>query len=183
LFGHDVNAIKTPEVKNLTDPSEDTMKKAVVAACGFVLLVCASSAQGPGFSHWTGAQLRGFEKTLGQKAGASKSASQPLADLGTHTIQVSYREASGEAEIHENVTDIFVVQAGEATLAVGGTLVNGKTTAPGERRGASLAGAQHQELGAGDVVNIPAGTPHQVLIKDGQKYTCLVVKVRSRPGA
>lgn len=154
------------------------MKKAVIVACGLVL-ACASSAQGPGFSHWTGAQLKEIEKTLGQKMGVSKSASQPLADLGTHLIQLSYREASGEAEIHEHVTDVFVVQSGEATLAIGGRLVNGKMTAAGELRGSSLADAQLKELGAGDVVNIPAGTPHQLLLKDGKKYTCLVVKIRS----
>jgi len=28
-------------------------------------------------------------------------------------------------------------------------------------------------------VHIPAGTPHQLLIKDGSKYTCLVLKIRS----
>jgi uncharacterized RmlC-like cupin family protein len=154
------------------------MKKAVIVA-GVFVLVCAGSAQGPGFSHWTGAQLKGIEQTLGQKARVSKSASQTLTDLGTHLILLSYREASGEAEIHEHVTDVFVVQSGEATLAVGGKLVNGKTTAPGELRGSSLAGAQLNELGAGDVVNIPAGTPHQILIRDGKQYTCLVVKIPS----
>ena len=81
--------------------------------------------------------------------------------------------------MHEHVTDIFVVQSGEATLAIGGTLVNGKMTAAGEFRGSSLASAQHKELRAGDVLNIPAGTPHQTLLKDGKTYTCLVVKVRS----
>lgn len=154
------------------------MQKAVIVACGIVL-ACASSAQGPGFSHWTGAQLKAMEQTLRQKTGVSMSASQPLADLGTHLLQLSYREASGEAEIHEHVTDVFVVQSGEATLAVGGRLVNGRTTAAGELRGTSLADAQLTDLTAGDVVNIPAGTPHQLLIKDGKTYTCLVVKIRS----
>ena len=154
------------------------MKKAFIVACGFVL-ACASSAQGPGVSHWTSAQLAGIGKTLGQKAGVSKSASQPLVDLGTHLIQLSYREASGEAEVHEHVTDVFVVQSGEATLLVGGRMVDGKMTAAGELRGPSIADAQLKELGAGDVVHIPAGTPHQLLIKDGKKYTCLVVKIRS----
>ena len=152
-----------------TDVSEVIMKKVVIVACG-VVLACASSAQAPGFSHWTGTQLKELEKTLGQKAGASKAASQPLADLGTHSIQLSYREVSGEAEVHEHVTDIFVVQSGEATLAIGGTLVNGKMTAAGELRGSSLANAQVKELRAGDVLNIPAGTPHQTLIQDGKTY-------------
>jgi mannose-6-phosphate isomerase-like protein (cupin superfamily) len=159
------------------------MKRAVVVACGLVLLAFAGSAQAPGFSQWTGDQLKEVERALQQKMGASKSASQPLADFGTHLIQASYREANGEAEVHENVTDIFVVESGEATLLIGGTLVNGKTTAAGELRAASATGAQPKQLGAGDVVNIPAGTPHQLLVKDGKKLSYLVVKIRVRPAA
>ena len=34
------------------------MKKVVVGVCGLVLLACAVSAQAPGASHWTGAQLK-----------------------------------------------------------------------------------------------------------------------------
>ncbi len=159
------------------------MKRIVIVACGFVLLAYASSAQAPGFSHWTGGQLKTLEKTLPQKAAATRSASEPLADLGTHTFQLMYRDASGQGEVHEQWTDVFIVQAGEATLVVGGKLVDGKTTAPGELRGASPAGAQNKQLGPGDVVNIPAGTPHQLLIKDGKSLTYLVLKIRSRPGA
>jgi mannose-6-phosphate isomerase-like protein (cupin superfamily) len=155
------------------------MKKAIGVACGFVLLVYSVSAQAPGVSLWTGAQLKEIGKTLPSKMNESKSASQQLASLGTHLIQVSYREASGEAEVHENVTDVFVVQSGEATLAVGGKTVNGKTTAPGEIRGTSIEGAQLKELGPGDVVNIPAGTPHQVMVKAGKTLTYLVVKVQA----
>ena len=154
------------------------MTRTVIVTFGIVL-TCAGSAQGPGFSYWSGAQLSGIGDSLAQKAGASRSASQPLADLGTHNIQLSYRDASGEAEVHEHVTDVFVVRSGRATLAIGGSLVNGKVTATGELRGPSLSGAQLKELGAGDVVHIPAGTPHQLLIKDGTKYTCLVLKIRS----
>ena len=154
------------------------MTKAVIVACGIVLTF-TGSAQAPGFSYWSSAQLSGIEASLAQKAGASRSASQPLADLGTHLIQLSYRDASGEAEVHERMTDVFVVKSGAATLAIGGRLLNGKVTAAGELRGPSLEGAELRELGAGDVVHIPAGTPHQLLIKDGSKYTCLVLKIRS----
>jgi len=154
------------------------MTKAIIVACGIVLAY-AGSAQAPGFSYWSRAQLGEIEESLAQKAGASRSASQPLADLGTHLIQLSYRDASGEAEVHERMTDVFVVKSGAATLAIGGRLLNGKVTAAAELRGPSLAGAELRDLGAGDVVHIPAGTPHQLLIKDGTKYTCLVLKIRS----
>jgi len=71
------------------------------------------------------------------------------------------------------------VESGQATLATGGKVVNGKVTGAGEIRGPSIQGAQNRELGPGDVVNIPAGTPHQLLLKAGTKLSYLVVKVQA----
>lgn len=156
------------------------MKKTSIICCGLALFAFSVSAQAPEASHWTAAQFKEMAKTLAPKMNAHKSASQALGNLGTHTIQLSYREASGEAEIHEGVTDIFVVEAGEATLTVGGKVASGKTTAPGEIRGTAVEGGKVMELGAGDVVNIPPGTPHQLTLKAGKSLAYLVVKVQSK---
>ena len=45
-------------------------------------------------------------------------------------------------------------------------------------RGASVKGGTRQELKAGDVVHIPAGTPHQMLVAAGNTVTYFVVKVQ-----
>ena len=73
--------------------------------------------------------------------------------------------------------DIFVVQNGAATLIVGGDMVDAKTTSPGEIRGTSINGGERVKLGAGDVIHIPANTPHQLLIEAGGKFTYFVIKV------
>jgi mannose-6-phosphate isomerase-like protein (cupin superfamily) len=153
----------------------------IAAAILVFLLAPLGSAERSGFFRWSGDQLREFEETLAPKMNASKSASQQLANLGSHIIQINHREAGGEAEVHENVTDIFVVQTGEATLAIGGKLENGKTTALGELRGSSLAGAESMNLSPGDIVNIPAGMPHQVLLAEGKQFTYLIIKIQSSP--
>ena len=62
-------------------------------------------------------------------------------------------------------------------MLTGGQLVDQKTTAPGEIRGKSVQGGTRQELKAGDVVHIPAGMPHQMLLSDGDTVTYFVVKV------
>ncbi len=156
------------------------MKRTIATVCGFVLVAYAGSAQSPGATQWTDAQLKSFAASLVQKMDASKSASQPLADLGTYSIQISHREANGQAEVHERVNDVFVVRSGEATLVTGGKLVDPKTTAEGELRASSVAGGQPKPLGAGDIVSIPAGTPHQLLLKGGTSITYLVIKVKAR---
>lgn len=49
-----------------------------------------------------------------------------------HSLGVSHRDHSGLAEVHENQTDIMVIEKGEADLIAGGELVGGKTIRPGE---------------------------------------------------
>jgi len=53
---------------------------------------------------------------------------------------------------------------------VGGTVMNGRTTAPGEIRRSGIQGAESRKLGAGDVVHILAGTLHQLMIDGGQAF-------------
>ena len=59
----------------------------------------------------------------------------------------------------------------------GGTIVDGKTTAPGETRGASIKGGTEVKLGAGDVLHIPAKIPHQMKLAQGAQVTYFVIKV------
>jgi len=76
------------------------------------------------------------------------------------TVAGSHRTGPGQVEVHARETDIFYVTDGEATLVVGGTVVGGKTTGPGQIRGTDIQGGQTQRLKKGDVVTIPAGVPH-----------------------
>jgi mannose-6-phosphate isomerase-like protein (cupin superfamily) len=76
------------------------------------------------------------------------------------SVAFNKRTGPGEVEVHDRVTDTFHIIDGEATLVVGGTLVGGKTTEPGQQRGTSITGGQTFHLVKGDVVVIPAGLPH-----------------------
>jgi len=100
-----------------------------------------------------------------------------LASYGNHSLSVIHREGSGEAELHETQADIFIVQSGEATLVVGGTVVEPKTTAPHEIRGPSIKDGVSKQLGPGDIVHVAAKTPHQVTIPAGKQFTYAIVKV------
>ena len=64
------------------------------------------------------------------------------------------------AEIHTADADIVHVLDGTATLITGGTAVNAKETGPGELRGDSIQGGEEHLLTKGDVIIVPAGTPH-----------------------
>jgi quercetin dioxygenase-like cupin family protein len=56
--------------------------------------------------------------------------------------------------------------------------VNAETTAPHEKRNGTIQGGSRQKLGTGDVVRIPAGVPHQVVLDGAKEFTYLVVKVK-----
>ena len=70
------------------------------------------------------------------------------------------RTSAGQVEIHALDIDTFYVIDGEATLVVGGTASGLKRTAANEQRGTTITGGQTYALRKGDVVVIPAGTPH-----------------------
>ena len=130
-----------------------------------------------GYAYWSSASLKGYAAKLAPKMNAGKSAAEPLADWGNHLAMVSYREADGEAEVHEKVVDIFVAQAGAATVVVGGKTVEPRNTGAGEIRGKTIQGGVRQKMAPGDVVHIPQNTPHQVLVEKGKSFTYFVIKV------
>jgi mannose-6-phosphate isomerase-like protein (cupin superfamily) len=87
------------------------------------------------------------------------------------------RSGPGEAEVHDQDTDIFYVVEGHATFVTGGTLTGGKQIAPDEIRGGTLAGGETHHLAQGDVIVIPKGMPHWFReVPDSIEY--FVVKVR-----
>jgi mannose-6-phosphate isomerase-like protein (cupin superfamily) len=153
--------------------------KSIVLATIFLILPCAAQAP-QGYAYFSAAQLKGYEKKLAPKIDEKKVAGEQLGRFGNHTFQVTHRQGSGESEVHDNQDDIFIVQSGSATLIIGGKVIGGKSTGPGEIRGTSIEGGMRQRLGPGDVVNIPAQMPHQVVFEGGRQFTYMIVKVDAR---
>lgn len=75
-------------------------------------------------------------------------------------IVLAQRRGAGEVEVHEKTNHVFIMVEGEATFVVGGTLVDGRQTAPGQTRARGVQGGQTYHLTKGDVITIPAKTPH-----------------------
>ena len=75
-------------------------------------------------------------------------------------IILANRRGAGEVEVHDKTNHIFIIVEGEATFVTGGTLVGAKNTAPGQIRATSLNGGQTHQLKKGDVITVPAKTPH-----------------------
>jgi mannose-6-phosphate isomerase-like protein (cupin superfamily) len=101
-----------------------------------------------------------------------------VANWGNHSLLAIRREADGEAEVHDTQVDVIFVKSGEGTLILGGTVVEPRTTGPGEIRGKSIKGGVSKKMAAGDVIHIPAKIPHQMLVPKALSFE--VVKVDSK---
>jgi uncharacterized protein GlcG (DUF336 family) len=84
-----------------------------------------------------------------------------LFDAGEkYMVHASRRDQPGLAEVHEQDADIIYVLEGTATLVTGGSAVETKMIGPGELRGSAISGGDTRTIAKGDVIVVPAGTPH-----------------------
>ena len=81
-----------------------------------------------------------------------------IEDQGLRVL--AQRRGAGEVEVHAKTNHVFIIVEGEATFVTGGTLVGAKQTAPDQIRAPSIQGGQTHHLTKGDVITIPAKTPH-----------------------
>lgn len=134
---------------------------------GWVLAVAfgctAAMAQDGGITVW--------------KNGVPPGGIKERADFGDHLLEISHREVDGKCELHKVKADVIVIQTGTATLVTGGEVIDPKETGPNEIQGSGIKGGVKHEVGPGDIIEIPAGVPHQFFIAPGGQITYLVVKV------
>lgn len=147
---------------------------AMAALLGLFLLQGGST---PSTHVWKASEILAKGRALSAKLDANKVASETIATVGNRTFMVAHREGSGQAELHAKQADVMFISSGQVTMAYGGTIVDGKTTAPGETRGSGINGATEVTLGPGDVLHIPAGVPHQMKLAAGAQVTYFVTKV------
>ncbi|MCI0414185.1 heme-binding protein [bacterium] len=95
-----------------------------------------------------------------KKVSAAFVKGMPLIEVENYKVHASHRDSAGMAEVHEKDTDIIYVLEGTATFVTGGKVVEGKTTAQDEIRGASIDGGDTRKIVKGDVIIVPSGTPH-----------------------
>jgi hypothetical protein len=142
-----------------------------------LLLTTAALAADPeGFAMYTAADILARAKAA--KLDEYKAGADRVASWGNHSLLLVRREGDGAAEQHDTQVDMITVVSGAGTLVVGGTMVDGKTTAPNEIRGKSITGGVRHPMAPGDVFHIPAKIPHQMLVP--KSLIIQVVKVDTK---
>ncbi|MGE3402235.1 MAG: cupin domain-containing protein [Vicinamibacterales bacterium] len=152
------------------------MKAAIPFLAAGFLVVPLLAADPVGFAIWKSAELKQRDEALSRRVGPDHSARETLADYGDHRFRLLYRDADGVPEQHDNTVDVVIVQSGEGTLVVGGTMVNLTARGTGEYVGTGIEGGERHALAPGDVVHIPAKAPHSFLVANGKHLTYMLVK-------
>lgn len=120
------------------------------------------------------------------QAAANPQPNIRIVDAGGYNVAVSaiHRPAGlpGVAAVHFKVAEVYHVLAGTATFVIGGTLVNAKTRSPDSvedgpgASGTAIKGGLAHRLKPGDVIIIPAGTPHWFSKVEGS-FSYIVVRI------
>jgi hypothetical protein len=146
-------------------------------------LTLPSPGQDKAFDYYSNGELqqKAIETMTKAIASPAGSAGEKLATYGDHAIAIAARVKSGGPEVHELWTDVIMVTGGHATLVIGGKVVGevaAEGGAPGEKRGRNITGGTEQAVKKGDILNIPAGTPHWIKIAPGDDFSYVNVKVK-----
>jgi mannose-6-phosphate isomerase-like protein (cupin superfamily) len=139
-------------------------------------LTCALTL---GIAAAVGAPLRADDVThvAADKVKAAFGKAATLVDTPGFAVVAARRDTAGEAESHADETDVFYVVAGTAVFVTGGEIVDPREISPGQTRGARLKGGIVRTLRKGDVIVIPAKTPHWFREVRGE-FLYFVVKPR-----
>lgn len=153
------------------------MKLLLTLAAVAIALTC--QAQTPRqVQVFSAATIQSQTAALIASARTSGSSGTTLVDYSSHAIEISVRTKSGGAEVHAHFDDIFLVTKGTATLITGGTVIGPKAEKNGETKGQGIRDGHAQTISKGEVVHIPAGTPHQLILAPGSRYASIVIKIR-----
>jgi mannose-6-phosphate isomerase-like protein (cupin superfamily) len=76
-------------------------------------------------------------------------------------IVIANRGMQRGSEMHDGTNHVFIIVDGEAEFITGGRMTDPKVISPGQTRGSGIEGGTVHHLSKGDVITIPAGTPHQ----------------------
>lgn len=97
-------------------------------------------------------------------------------DYATGVVVIDH--VTGKGEVHDRMRDVWYILDVEGTgrFHLGGKMQDPQLARAGEWTAEGLIGAETVEVKPGDVIDIPAGIPHQTDAAEG-RVVALIVKV------
>src|ERR1700730_252295 len=107
------------------------------------------------------------DKAKANRKGDAPLVAEPILALAPYRAMLEYRPGISPAAVHEKDAELMVVLDGTGNIVTGGKLVEEKRTNANNLSGPSIAGGNSQAVVKGDMVIVPANTPHQVIPTGG----------------
>ncbi len=121
------------------------------------------------------------DKAKADRKGDAPVTAEPILLLAPYKAQLEYRPGNAPAAVHTEDAELMVVLQGTGNIITGGTLVGGKQVNTYNMSGPSIADGQDHNVVKGDMILIPANTPHQVVPGGGAPIVLMTMHVPFPP--
>jgi len=121
------------------------------------------------------------DKAKADRKGDAPTTAEPILLLAPYRAQLEYRPIGGPAALHEKDAELMVVLQGAGDIVTGGKLVNEKRVNANNMTGTSIEGGTSHLVVKGDMILIPANSPHQVTPSGGAPIVLMTMHVPDPP--
>jgi mannose-6-phosphate isomerase-like protein (cupin superfamily) len=118
-----------------------------------------------------------IEKAKADRKGDAPLVAEPILSMAPYRAQLEYRPGTSPAAVHEKDAELMVVFEGAGNIVTGGKLVDEKRNNPNNLGGSSITGGNSQAVVKGDMLIVPANTPHQVIPTGGAPIVLITMHV------
>jgi mannose-6-phosphate isomerase-like protein (cupin superfamily) len=156
----------------------------IVFACLITSTVHAqdeAAAQPADYAFWSAMVVEEVADRLEASLGDKTLVWETVGNYDGHSVYLVLRGKTGNAEIHETESDVQISVRGRAISVIGGELIDAEQLPRKQIRGSAIQGGTQQELEPGDLMHIPPGLPHHLLIDASEPYMYLLIKIDEEP--
>ena len=140
-----------------------------------------SAAQPTDYAFWSAMVVEEVADRLEASLGDKTLVWETVGNYDGHSVYLVLRGKTGNSEIHETESDVQISVRGRAISVIGGELVDAKQLPRKQIRGSAIQGGTQQQLEPGDLMHIPPGLPHHLLIDSSEPYMYLLIKIDEEP--
>src|SRR5689334_13888650 len=153
-----------------------------VALLAFAAPALSQSTEPASTQFMSHKQIMGLvNKAKADRKGDAPLVAEPILLMAPYRAQLEFRPKTAPAALHEKDAELFVVLQGAGNIVTGGKLVDEKRVNANNLSGSSIADGHSQSVVVGDVLIVPANTPHQVVPAGGKPIVLMTMHVPYPP--
>lgn len=118
-----------------------------------------------------------IEKAKADRKGDAPVVAEPILLIAPYKAQLEYRPAKAPAALHEKDAELMVVLQGAGNILTDGKMVGEKRVNSANLSGSDIENGVSHNVVKGDMILIPANTPHQVIPAGGQPIVLMTMHV------